>query len=125
VKAFLRSEKQARWAQFLASAKRRHEILGRLNQDLPYQSALGTPVPSHQDYPVELEKLLKAKGAGPTCHVMVAGLKLDGRDLPLAEALQAICLHGSGAILSCLPGRLAYYRPEPPGAGILLERVPR
>ena len=40
--------------------------------------------------------------------------------MPLAEALQAICLHGSGAILSYLPGRLAYYRPESPGAGILL-----
>jgi len=124
VKAFLRSEKQARWTQFLASGKRRHEILDRLNHDLPYQPTLGTVVPSHQDYPAELEKLLRAKGAGPTCHVMVAGLKLDGRELPLAEALQAICLHGSGAVLSCLPGRLAYYRPESPGAGILLERLP-
>ena len=47
VKAFLRSEKQARWAQFLASAKRRHEILDRLNHDLPYLAALGTVVPSH------------------------------------------------------------------------------
>ena len=124
VKAFLRSEKQARWAQFLASAKRRREILDRLNRDLPYQAALATVVPSHQDFPVELERLLRAKGAGPTCHVMVAGLKLDGRELPLAEALQAICLQGSGAVLSCLPGRLAYYRPESPGAGILLERLP-
>ncbi len=125
VKAFLRSEKQARWAQFLASAKRRREILDRLSHDLPYQAALAAVVPSHQDFPEELERLLRAKGAGPTCHVMVAGLKLDGRELPLAEALQAICLHGSGAVLSCLPGRLAYYRPEPPGAGILLERIPQ
>jgi hypothetical protein len=52
----------------------------------------------------------------------VDGLKADGRELPLREALMLICMHRSGAILSCLPGRLAYYKPESPAPGILLER---
>ena len=55
---------------------------------------------------------------------MVDGLKADGRELPLAQALNEICLHRGGAILSCLPGRLAYYTPESPAPGILLERLP-
>lgn len=121
-KAFLASEKRARFVQFLADPKRRKEMLDRLNRDLPYMPGFATGVPSHQDYPDELEKLLKAKGAGPTCHVIADGLKADGRELPLREALNLICMHERGAILSCLPGRLAYYKPESPGQGILFER---
>lgn len=79
-------------------------------------------VPGDQDYPEALERLLRARGAGLLCHLISAGLKADGRELPLRQALDLICLHGSGSILSCLPGRLAYHRPAAPGAGLLLER---
>jgi hypothetical protein len=125
VKGFIASAKQARWAQYLSNAKRRKEILNQLNHNLPYVPELGTEVPDRQDYPAELERLLKAKGAGPTCHVMVDGLKIDGRELPLAEALNHICMHESGAVLSCIPGRLAYYKPESPNRGVILERISR
>ncbi len=122
VKAFIASAQRARWIHFLALPKRRQEILSRLNRHLPYVSELGTEVPGDQDFPAGLEQLLKSKGAGPTCHIMVDGLRCDGRELPLAQALNEICLHRGGAILSCLPGRLAYYKPESPAPGILLER---
>ncbi len=122
VKAFLTSEKRARWSQYLADTKRRKEILARMSVGLPFISELGTEVPGELDFPMELEKLLKAKGAGPACHVIVDGLKIDGRELPLSEALRAICMHERAAILSCLPGRLAYYKPSSPGRGIILER---
>jgi len=124
VKAFLPSEKRARWSQYLADRKRRGEILNRLNHHLPYIQELGSVVPGDQDFPGELERLLRSKGAGSVCHVMVDGLKMDGRELPLGEALRAICMHPLGAVLSCLPGRLAYYKPESPGSGIILERPP-
>lgn len=121
-KAFITSEKRARFIQALANPKRRKEMLERLGQHLPYLPGFATEVPGWQDFPEELEKLLLAKGAGPTCHVVADGLKADGRELPLRQALDLICLHERGAILSCLPGRLAYYKPESPGPGILLER---
>ncbi len=121
-KAFILSEKRARFIQHLADPRRRKEILVHLDRALPYLPARATVVPGAQDYPEELERLLLARGAGPLCHLISAGLKADGRELPLRQALDLICLHGSGSILSCLPGRLAYYRPAAPGAGILLER---
>lgn len=124
VKAFLTSEKRARWSQYLADPKRRKEILARLSVGLPFMSDLGTEVPGEQDFPMELEKLLRAQRAGPTCHVIADGLKIDGRELPLSEALRAICMHERAAVLSCLPGRLAYYKPSSPGRGIILERPP-
>lgn len=123
VKAFLASEKRARWSQYLADPKRRKEILSRMSVALPYLPELGTEVPGAQDFPIELEKLLRAKGAGPACHVMVDGLKIDGREMPLSEALRAICMHERAALLSCLPGRLAYFKPSSPGRGVILERL--
>lgn len=124
-KAFLPSEKRARFIQHLADPRKRREMLTHLNDDLPYMPGFAMEVPGHQDFPSELEKLLRAKGAGTICHVMADGLKVDGRELPLREALNLVCLHDRGAILSCLPGRLAYYKPASPAAGLLFERVER
>lgn len=121
-KAFILSEKRARFIQGLNDPRKRREQLAQLSCKLPFLPALGSEVPSTQDFPEELETLLKAKGAGPTCHVIVDGLKADGRELPLREALNLVCLHDRGAILCCLPGSLAYYKPQSPGPGILLER---
>lgn len=121
-KAFILADKQARFLLFLANPKRRGEVLDRLSHNLPYRRELATPVPGYQDFPDELEKLLRDKGAGASCHVIAEGLKADGRVLPLRQALELICMHPFGAVLSCIPGRLAYYRPEAPGQGILLER---
>ena len=122
VKAFLLSAKRARFAQFLAGPKRRKEMEERLLQ-LPFDPALATEIPGSQDFPQELDKLLRARGAGPTCHLITCVLKADGREWPLREALDLVCLQPSGAILSCLPGRLAYYKPPSPGAGVVLEAM--
>jgi len=121
-KAFLASEKRARFIQHLADPKRRKEMLDQLNHNLPYMPGFSMEVPSELDFPMELEKLLVAKGAGPTCYVIADGLKADRRVLPLHEALHLVCLHPWGAILSCIPGRLAYYKPESPRPGLILER---
>lgn len=124
VKGFLERGKWARYLQLLPDKGRRGEVLGRLNTKLDYLREFATEVPGSQDYPEELEKLLRSHGAPDTCHVLVKGLRIDGRELPLREALNTICLHMYGSVLSCLPGRLAYYRPEAPGAGVLLLRNP-
>ena len=121
VKAFIKREKWARYLQLLANRRRREEILVRLNHKLDYVADLAVEVPADQDFPEALERLLRARGAPATCHVMVNGLRIDGREVPLREALDTICMHMYGSVLSCLPGRLAFYRPEAPGRGVILS----
>lgn len=121
-KAFIASEKRARFIQLLANPRRRKEMLARLNHNLPYIHSLATEVEGRLDFPDELENLLKAKGAGPTCYVIADGLKIDGREIPLRDALNQVCMHEFGAILCCRPGSLAYYKPESPGPGVILEK---
>jgi len=38
--------------------------------------------------------------------------EIDRRVMPLADALVAVVGRGLGTVLSCLPGRLAYYESE-------------
>lgn len=122
VKAFLKRATWARYLQLLANRKRRAEILVRLDRKLDYLPEFAVEVPEDQDHPEGLEALLRAQGAPVICHVLANGLPLDGREVPLQEALKAICLHGHGSVLSCVPGHLAFYRPEAPGRGVLLVK---
>ena len=122
VKAFIQREKWARYLKLLPDRGRRKEVLVHLNRKWDYRPEFATEVPNDQDYPEALERLLIHRGAPPTCHVMVSGLPQDGRDLPLRAALDLACLHKYGSLLSCIPGRLAYYRPEAPGPGVILAQ---
>lgn len=121
VRAFMHKEKWARYLRLLPDRRRRGEVLARLDAKWDHLPQYATEVPEDQDYPEALEQLLLALGAPPTCHLVIDDRRLDGRELPLAEALQAVCLHLGGSLLSCLPGRLAFYRPEA-GRGVILQK---
>jgi len=53
----------------------------------------------------------------------VHGLRIDGREVPLREALDTVCLHEYGSVLVCIPGHLAFYRPEAPDRGVILAKA--
>lgn len=64
-------------------------------------------VSEEQDYLEALERLLRARGAPASCHMVVHGLRRDGHGVPLREALDTVRLHRYGSVRSCIPGRLA------------------
>jgi hypothetical protein len=66
--------------------------------------------------------LLRGHGAPATCYVLSDTAEIDGRTLPLVEAVEAAELGAWGTILSCIPGRLAYYYDECGERRMLLER---
>lgn len=53
---------------------------------------------------------------------MSSDADLDGREMPLVDALEAVEAGYAGTFLSCLPGQLAYFRSEPPADGFILRR---
>jgi hypothetical protein len=124
VNAFIVREKRSRYLQFLASSKRRREILDRLNHTLDYDPALATRLPSEHQSADAVERLLKQKGAGATCHLIADSHNVDGQDLPLKEALTQAVTHDFGLIVCCVPGRLAFYKAEDIGHWYIFERKP-
>lgn len=69
-----------------------------------------------------VEAMLRKRGAPASCYVLAAGTDLDGREMPLREALEAIVGMGDGAFVSCIPGRLGFYEYETMKSSYLLQR---
>jgi hypothetical protein len=59
-------------------------------------------------------KLLRDADAPEQCYVLSEWDQLDGKEMKLGEALSACVGYGMGTVLSCVPGRLAFYEAEGP-----------
>lgn len=66
--------------------------------------------------------MLRKRGAPPCCYVLSSHSALDGREMPLDEALVDIVGRGHGTFVSCIPGRLGYYEYEDANSSYLLSR---
>ena len=60
----------------------------------------------------DLVKELRELGAGARCYCLCGPAGLDGREVPLAEAVAALAGRGLPVLLVCRPGALAYFEPE-------------
>ncbi len=93
--------------------KRRGEFLSRFSH-----SALDYLIPRCVEAigpisgPDHLLKLLKSRGAGRTCYAISMADDIDGKVLPLPEALSVAYGLGLSTILICRPGELAYLETE-------------
>lgn len=119
---FVLSQHRARFRDSLAGAKRRKKFL---LQDLGHFKYLDPrfahSVPKRQQSASLLRELLKGKGAPDLCYVVSTDPELDGREVPLGEALERIVGITEG-FASCIPGRLAYFEGEDRGMRYLLKR---
>jgi hypothetical protein len=59
--------------------------------------------------PEEVAVRLRELGAGETCWVISESREIDGVELPLSVALREVWEPWEASIVSCTPGRLAYY----------------
>ena len=71
---------------------------------------------------VSVEALLRSLGAGPDCQLLAEADAIDGRTMPLDEALESVVGLSVPAVVICVPGRLAYFEGEEPGARFVLRR---
>lgn len=56
--------------------------------------------------------LLRSQGAPAVCYALSDTPNLDGREMSAAEAVSAAEMGGWGTLISCVPGRLAYFCDE-------------
>jgi hypothetical protein len=118
VRAFIASARRSRWLESLASSKRRPRMVDRLNHCQDLDDRYTTMLPSNAD----VVGVLRSRGAPATCYVLSCTAEIDGQVMALDEAVSAAELAGWGTIISCIPGRLAYYYDECGARRMLLER---
>ncbi|MDQ2832683.1 MAG: hypothetical protein M3Y50_02860 [Acidobacteriota bacterium] len=113
VGAFIEKNKQDRSISFLASAKHRRKFTVELAHFKGLDERFSQPIPPKTAHMVkEICQLLKSRGAGQTVWIISELASLDGRELDLEEALSHVWGRKIGSVLSCLPGKLAYFEDE-------------
>ena len=119
VAAFVVADKRSRYLEFLPKPKRRGEILNRWNHFFDFIPERATQVP--RTSASELAQALRRRGAGRLGYV-IGDSSSDGCELPLEDAIESALASGWGAVVSCVPGRLALYLQEfPPGDAFILN----
>ena len=112
VEAFIVKPRRERALELLASSKNRHKFTSKVDHhglDYVIPECIRPIEPRHQ-HPPDIADILRAMGAPETCHVI--GGERDGEDMELLTALRQIVGYGTGTVLSCIPGKLAYFEGE-------------
>ena len=96
----------------LASPKKRDRFLGKLCHEY-YEILDDRYIEKIQtSFADDTHQLLKTHGAQENCYVLSFNEAVDGKELPLAEALSQVVGYGMPSIVICIPGKLAYFEAE-------------
>ena len=128
ISSFLLKEKQDRYVYLLSNidSGRRSEGLNRLNHchDLNENYVTWLNARSHLPQTNNgIAEYLQRKGSPNKVYVIGGSDAVDGKTMALAEAIDTIQQIGWGAIISCIPGQLAYYYDEEGERRAILARI--
>lgn len=109
---FLYKNKRDRFFEEITHPKKRPKLFSKLGHNLDFiDEQYMHPVPTAY-YSAELiHKYVKELGAPDICFAISEIDSVDGKEVNLLEALRKVRGFGS-SILSCIPGKLAYYEGE-------------
>ena len=122
VSTFVNPLKRKHLIEILANPKRRHRATATLAHFQDFDPGAVVPLESAADTPAAIESVLRSRGAGDNCHVISENRAIDGKTLSLRAALEKVVGQGSGTLLSCVPGELAYYEGQAPSDRCILAR---
>jgi hypothetical protein len=122
---FVEANYRARFRDALADPRRRTKLRARLDHFDRIDARFAASVPTNRQHSRFLSPELKRCGAENDCYVVSSDDDLDGRIVPLGEALTEIVDAGSmfGTFISCTPGRLAYFHGEDLKERFILQRL--
>ncbi len=112
VKAFFAPTKRERYLEMVAKPKKRRKFLSELAHFKALEPRYCYAVPKTEHGADQIAAFLARKGAPRSCWVTSEDSRLDGREMPLVDALREVVGRQTGTFLSCVPGRLAYFEDE-------------
>lgn len=113
VRAFIERSRQERCLYLLADQKRRKKFTGKLSHFKWLDVRFVKAIPSSTAHTAaEIAAFLRSKGASERVWVISQRSAIDGQELGLEAALEAVWGSDWGTFISCVPGRLAYFNEE-------------
>jgi hypothetical protein len=121
-RCFIIPTKRERYLSLLESKRGRAKLLNGFNHCHDLDPRYATLIPSNQQSDTSIESLLRRKGAPDTCYIMSDNRDIDSREMSLSDALAKTVGMAAGTLISCVPGKLAYFELEGFDGRYILER---
>lgn len=112
VSAFVKGKKRDRYREILSNPRLRRKFTNQLAHFRDFDPRYRLPIPSNKLFVENIAFELRKRHSPNVVFVISEDPALDQREIPLAEALNQIVGRGMGAVLSCIPGRLAFVETE-------------
>jgi hypothetical protein len=112
IRAFFPPTKRERYLEMIANPKKRRKFLRELAHFKSLDPSFCVALPKGVHAPEEIAAFLKRKGAPETCWVTSEDSTIDGKQIPLVDALKSVVGYQMGTFLSCITGRLVYFEDE-------------
>lgn len=123
VAGFIVRSKRERYLGFLGSLKTRRKFINALYHFSDFDPAVVVKLPASLETQEGVLEELQRRGAGASCNIISTDAGLDGTTMDLSDAVDQVFAFVEGTIISCVPGRLAYYEGEAPKNRFILHRV--
>ena len=120
--AFVIPAKRERYVELLNTNRGRERVRGTLDHFNDLDPRFCRNVAGQEAKPTAVLDALRKLGAPPQCHVISVNAELDGRDMPLSDALQIAIGRGQGTFISCIDGVLGYFEGEEPNERYICRR---
>lgn len=121
IRAFIVKTKKERYLGFVSSAKNRGKFTKALAHFHDFDPKVLKLIPPNSQNASRILGLLKEKGAPRECFLISESQRLDNKSMELEKALEEIVGFGLATIVSCIPGKLAYYEGEEINERYILE----
>jgi hypothetical protein len=121
-RCFIVPRKRARYLTLLESKRGRAKLLNGFNHCRDLDPRFAKEIPTGQQSANSIEALLRRKGAPDTCYVISDNRDIDGKEMSLPDALLETVGMDVGTLISCVPGKLAYFELEAFDGRYILER---
>jgi hypothetical protein len=112
IKAFFPKERRERYLEGLANPKKRRKLTDEFCHFNPADPRYVVTIPSSEQHPQNIYRLLKQYGAPDQCWVISDELSLDSRIFNVKETLEDIIGRTFAIFLCCVDGKLAYFENE-------------
>jgi hypothetical protein len=112
IKSFFMPTKRQRYLDFVSKPKTRQKFLLELAHFKSLDPRYLLTIPPNKQHAKDIALILTQKGAAKLCWVTSEDSRLDGKEMPLLEALGEVVGRQMGTFLSCIPGKLAYFEDE-------------
>jgi hypothetical protein len=109
---FIAETRRGRVAALLGSPRGRTKFIQALPHFNHWDPGAVVPLAAAEQTPPQVLAALGRLGAPAVVQVLSASPSLDTRTLPLEDAVREVVGSSTGTVISCIPGKLAYFEGE-------------